>query len=381
MRSQGFTKLTIISILFAVSLAIQVSFAGAEPTDSSKDSEATNSEISPEEPQLDDPQDENASPFSRYFHTYNSDYQYFFMRRNMKLDTVLASASVQQSSKGALDIEAKAFLPIYESERFSFVLPFYMYRYGLSNAQKKELPFGAVQASFWQAIFTAKLSKTLQLALITEGRHNGTEESQWSRVGTELAEFVVLKWQPSREWTFAPAFRVKGGWNSEGDVEYQVLPAGNIIWRPKRNLAVMTGLPSFVGFEWATPRLDMAAHVMLAEGNNVNVMTAARLHVTPSVATTARFLRDGYQDLYVPNFAFEQGGQQMDVTQISQYKNRAQLELEVATSSHSLIQLKAGYSFDEGIALSGQDGDSATVDGENGLYLGATLVSYFDLSE
>ena len=334
----------------------------------------------PQESQLDEEGEDELEFFPRYFHTYNTDYQYYFLRKNQHLNTVLAGVSMQQSSEGALDIEAKAFLPLYQGEKISFVLPFYFYRYGFSNSQEKALPHGAVHATFWQAIFNAKLSESLSLAIITEGRHNGTERSQWRLPGTEMAEFVVLKWDASPTWTFSPAFRVKASWDGKRDRHLQILPAGNIIWRPKKNLAVMTGLPSFLALEWASDYgVDVVAHVMLAEGNNINAMSAVRVHLGSQLSIATRFLRDGFQDLYVPEFAYQDSSHEGLVDQISQYKNRLQLELEVAATKHSTLQLKGGYIFDEGITVSDSDAKITTIDGSDGVFFGVTFVSHFNL--
>jgi hypothetical protein len=329
------------------------------------------------------PRAERASDFSnsmfeQYFHTYNSDYQFYFMRNRARINNVLVSASVDQSLAGATDGEIKAFLPLYYGETFSFILPFYFYRYALAPEQRHELPYDAVQKLFWQAIFNAELSDSLLLVLITESRHNGTEETQFNRIGTDLGEFVLLSWDVFDELTIAPGGRVKVQWQGKGRREVEIRPAGHVIYRPRPDLSLVTGVPSLFGLEWAGPGIDVATHVTLADGN-IDAMCAVRVHMTGGFAVTLRFLRGGYEALYVPGFELDRGTGADTVNQIAQYEDRAQLELELRLSENNVIQLKAGYGYDEGVRLSNDGTEIAKIDGQNALYFGTTFVSEYNL--
>lgn len=332
---------------------------------------------------LEAPMQARAQSFERYFHTYNSDYQYYFMRRQQRLNQALASVSVNHQASGADDTEIKAFLPIYHGERFSFELPFYFHRFPLTQAQQEGLPFNAVHNFFWQAIFNLELSDSLRLALITESHHKGTESSQASLIGSDVAEFVLLRWQLSPQWTVAPAARAKVYWDSQGKEQLQVLPAGHVIWRPTQDLALMTGLPSLFALEWNGPhRFDLATHVMLGEGEgNINVMAAARQGITDRTAVTLRYLRDGFADVYVPEFSYQEAGQGQVVDEIAQYKHRVQLELELHPTDHTMLQFKGGYGIDDGVTLSRDGKEVTTLDGEDGFYGGLTFATFYDLDQ
>jgi hypothetical protein len=234
---------------------------------------------------------------------------------------------------------------------------------------------------FWQAIFNVDLSDALTLALITESHHKGTESSQLSLIGSDVAEFVLLRWELSPRWTVAPAFRAKLYWDSQRQERLQVLPAGHVIWRPSPNLALMTGLPSLFALEWNGPhRFDLATHVMLGEGEgNINVMAAARQGVTDRTAVTLRYLRDGFADVYVPEFTYREQGQAQVIDEIAQYKHRVQLELELHPTDHTMLQFKGGYGLDDGVQLSRKGKGVATLTGEDGFYGGVTLATFYDL--
>ncbi len=321
----------------------------------------------------------NAEFYERYFHTYNSDYQYYFMRKRLRLNQVLASASINQQANGSTDTEFKAFLPIYYGEDFSFLLPFYFYRFPVSDAQGKDLPFNAVQNFFWQAIFNININDDMTLALITESHHIGTEASQVSLIGNDVAEFVLLNWELTPTLTFAPAARGKIFWDSNREANYAATPAGHFIWRPTESLSLISGLPSLLGVEWDAPhQVDFAAHITLGEGN-INAMAALRKGIGQHAAITARVLRDGYDGAYIPEFKKEIKEQEVVVNQISQYKNRAQLELELYPSDNSMIQLKGGYGFDEGITLERNNTALQTLAGEDGFYAGFTFMTSYNM--
>ena len=318
--------------------------------------------------------------FDRYFHTYNSDFQYFFMRERMRLNKVLTSFSFNQQESGVSDVEVKSFLPVYYGDRFAFLTPFYFYRYPLTPAQQEELPFDAIQNFFWQFVFTADLSDDLTLLVINENHIVGTEESQLSLIGSDTAQFMLLSWEISPQWTVAPAFRAKMFWDDEREANWEFFPAGHVIWRPRDDLSLMTGVPSLLGVEWAGPwQLDVASHVMLGEGNNINVMTAVRKGLGGGFAATVRGLRDGYEGVYVPRFTRTVGGQEIEVNRVSQYKNRVQLELEYHPTDTTMLQLKGGYGFDEGVRLKRDETEVDTIAGEDGFYAGFTLSTFYDM--
>ncbi|MEQ8945969.1 MAG: hypothetical protein RIC90_00765, partial [Balneola sp.] len=134
---------------------------------------------------------------TRLFPTYNSDFSYFFLRRDMRLYEQMVSTEVIAYEDGAVDIRTKGFIPIHNSQKWTYIIPIYLDRYQfVSNETEDEL---AVNNLFGQSILTFYPNERWTYLHIIEFRFKGANDYFMKKEGNFLAQFMTARYHINKK--------------------------------------------------------------------------------------------------------------------------------------------------------------------------------------
>jgi hypothetical protein len=318
--------------------------------------------------------------------SYNSDFFYYFMRHGMDLDHSLVGFYADRHAKTQeQEIRLKAFLPLVNRDKVSFFVPVYFDKYQSSPDLPGDTVENDVYYLFGQAILEYRPTNRFETSFIVEHRVRGDQTTFDQLVGNDLGLYVLGSYQLSENWTIAPAARISRKWEHDGGVT-ELLPTAQLYWHPNPDLKTTIGVPGLLGVDWAGPAgVDLSVNVMMDLGS-IEAIAAVRKRWSPQFETTIRYLREGYSNLHLPERGISQSAARSDgpavpanrttYTNATQLRDKIQLELGWNATQDSQIQLVGGYAYNDGVELSHDDTDVATLDGTgDGAYFGVNLTS------
>ena len=306
---------------------------------------------------------------SRLFPTYNSDFSYFFLRKDMRLYEQMVSAEVISYEDGAVDLRTKGFLPIHNSEKWTYIIPFYLDRYQyVANESNDELAVGNL---FGQSALTFYPNENWTFLHILEFRFKGANEYFMKNEGNFMAQFMTARYTFSEKVSVTAGGLVGIGWDQTGESFWDVKPSVAFNWSPNDYLTLMVGVPG-AGLEWSAPLgLDLVAHTLI-DGEQFNTTAALRKNFGKSFDITARYLREGYDELYTPSQAADFFSE-IDVETITQYQDKYQLELTIRPEKNTIVQFIGGYGTNREVLATDTQGATTEFSSEDGYYFGINL--------
>lgn len=308
---------------------------------------------------------------TRLFPTYNSDFGYFFLRKDMKMYEQMTSAETVVHENGAADIRTKFFIPIHKSKKWSYSIPIYFDRYqfiGKSENQKLN-----VNNLFGQSLLTYHPNKKWDLSHIIEFRFKGADNHFIKKEGNFMAQFITAQYNFNSKFSIIGGALMGIGWDNTSNSYVDVKPAVMLKWKPNKYLNLMLGVPGSA-IEWSAPGgIDIMVHILI-DGSEFNTSAAIRKNLGNYFDITLRYLHEGFDKLYTPSEALGFSTPSIDFEQINQYQDKLQLELTVRPEKNTIIQLIGGYAQNKDLNLLGSiDNNATSITSSNGYYFGINL--------
>jgi len=304
---------------------------------------------------------------SRLFPTYNSDFSYFFLRRDMKMYEQMTSAETTINEDGSTDIRTKLFIPIHKDEKWALSLPVYFDRYQfIGQLENQQLNINNL---FGQSILTFHPNSKWDLSHITEFRLKGAENYFTEQEGNFLAQFITAQYKFNGQFSIIGGGLIGMGWDNQNDIYYDAKPAIMIKWIPNKYLNLMVGVPGSA-VEWSAPGgIDIMAHTLI-DGNELNTSAAIRKNMGTQFDITLRYLHEGFDNLYTPSQAISFKPQSTNFNQINQYQDKLQVELTFRPETNTIIQLISGFAQNKDLYLLNNDKNQYSIASSNGYYFG-----------
>jgi len=305
---------------------------------------------------------------TNYFPTYNSDFSYYFLRRNMRLNELLYSVETVSHEDGVINIRTKGFIPIHNSKKWNYVIPIYFDNYNFKPSNGAEAI--SVSNLFGQSILGFYPSEKLSFSSIFEFRFKGVESNFLKNPGNFLAQFLNARFKISEKVSITAGGLVGLGWDNNNDDYLKVLPSFQFQYTHSEYLKVMLGLPASA-VEWSLPRgFDLMAHSLI-EGSEFNVSTALRKAISPKFDFTLRLLNEGFSELYTPQNQFQTSINEFEYT--SQYQLKYQAEFTFRPEKNTIIQFLAGYATNRDFEFTQKNEVVEQFNAADGYYLGINL--------
>lgn len=306
---------------------------------------------------------------TKLFPTYNSDYSYFFVRQDMRLNELMAGTEVVAFEDGAVDVRTKSFIPLYDSKKLSYIIPIYYDQYkfkGTTDAQELN-----VNHMFGQSVLTYRPTNKWDLLHIIEFRFKGVNDYFFKKEGNFLANFMMARYKLNKKLNIIGGGLIGIGWDQNGESYTRTRPSFAVHWKPNKYFDLMLGVPG-AAMEWSAPGgVDIVVNALM-DGGDVNTTGAIRKHLGQHFDITARYLREGYSELYTPSSAAPFLNT-MNTQQISQYQNKYQLEFTIRPERNTVLQLIGGYGQNRDLNVLNTNNIESKIASPDGYYFGVNL--------
>jgi hypothetical protein len=308
------------------------------------------------------------SPIDRYYlPTYNSDFIYFFLRKDSRLKEGLIGYEMDYQ-KDKIISKSKLFIPLHNSEKWNYNIPIYFDRFQFKSSQENINYESEMRNLFFQSVLNYYPNEKLTFTSIIEGRTRGNEKSHFEEAGNMIAHFFVVKYRFSEKFSVSPAILAGHQWNEKN--EFVFFPSIQLKWNPIPNLAFMTGIPGLLGIEWSAPsNFDFVVHSMLDNGL-LTINAALRKRFNKYIDLTLRYNRDGYGNTHVPTSLLTTQSQTYSYNQSNQVEELTSVELSFRPTAQILFLLRGGYNLSSALQLSNNDDALVKIDGGSGFYTG-----------
>ncbi len=315
-----------------------------------------------------------------YYPSYNSDYFYYTLRHNYRLDHGLISLNASSTDEGTkLNEKTKLFVPLYDDENFNIVVPVYLYQTNIKAAnsdvefEKKTLHI------FGQVIVNYFSGSKWDFTLIGEGHIRGDESSIGDKAGNDMALFPIIRYKLNEKFQFALQTLFRKSWNKDS-TEIGYIPAGQIFFRASDRFRMMIGIPGLLGLEYQAPyRIDIVTNIMMSEP--IHYMAAIRKRFTNWFDATFRFIREGDSRIYFESKTANIQNQLESFDNMSFVHNIYQLELGFMPIKETLIQIRGGYLHSMEVTLQDSDKEVTSLSGQDEYFVGVNITSKFNLSK
>lgn len=311
---------------------------------------------------------DSQTPIDKYYlPTYNSDFIYFFLRKNSRLSEGLVGVEVDYQEDNTTT-KSKLFIPLLNKEKWNYVIPVYFDRYQFKSSNEDGGQAFEMRNFFFQSVLNYYPNKKWTFTSIIEGRIRGNEDSHFEERGNMIAHYFVTKYNFSEKFSVLPAFLVGHQWNDEN--ETVVFPSLEFKWNPNQDLAFIAGVPGFFGLEWsASKNYDLVLHSMLDNGI-LTVNAALRKRFSDRIDLTFRFNRDGYGNTFVPTSTLTKKDQLFSYNQVNQMKHAVSAELTFRPTSSLMFQVEGGYNLNSTLQVIGYDDKTINIEGKAGAFVG-----------
>jgi len=303
-----------------------------------------------------------------YFPTKNSDFFYFFLRKDARLKEGLIGAEVDYI-KGRMNSKTRLFIPIINTEKWNYAIPIYYDRFEFASMDEDN-PFSQTfQNLFSQSVLNYYPNKKLTFSSIIETRFRGNGDNLFgSAKGNMIAHYFVVKYKILDKISIAPAYLIGHQWNEENEMVN--LFSFELKWNPTPNLAIMAGLPGLLGVEWSAPdNYDFVFH-MMPDNGVISFNAALRKRFNKKLDLTLRFNKNGYKDIYSPTTNINIGSQEHLFNQTGQIEESILAELTLRPTSKLQFLIKAGYNLSSQFHISKDNTDLVQLNGNSGFYFG-----------
>jgi hypothetical protein len=304
---------------------------------------------------------------TRFFPTYNSDFSYYFLRKNMRLSEFLIGSEFNAFEDGSSNFKTKMFLPIFNSTKVTYDVPMYIEKYEFkdsNSAFRKN-----VYSVFGQSVLGLHLSDQWKFSHIIEFRFKGDGENLTKSTGNYLAQFITGRYIFNSNLSLTGGVLTGVGWSNKGQSNMDIKPAFMLTWKPNHKLSLMLGAPA-TGVEWSMPLgFDFVFHSLL-DGDDINITTALRKNIGNKFDITGRFIREGYSHLNVQNNFVDVAG---NAQTASFYYNKLQFELGLRPNKNTVIQLLGGYGIGRNLEIEDESAQKTKMKAADGLYFGISL--------
>lgn len=324
-----------------------------------------------------DAQDQVEETDSYYFPTHNSDYSYYFLRNDMRLNKAITSLDLTVLGNGDVNSMTKAFLPMVHNDKFTFDIPLYFQNYSFNSSSDDTDYSKNVYNVFGQAIFGFYPDSRWSTSQIFEFRIRGDEQTLQENRGNFLASFTTFRYSLNPNFDIMFGGLAGVGWEEDGEREPSIVPTASLIWEPSQQLSVMVGIPGSA-IEWSLPgQTELMVHGLL-DGDEYDLTGALKKQLNKNWAITARYLNRGFTDVYFPNEQISIDNSTLNFNNLQQYSKKLQGELSYYINKNSLLQLKAGYTTDRDLHLSNGETELASLDGYDGYFAGIHFARVFN---
>lgn len=303
-----------------------------------------------------------------YFPTNNSDFHYFFLRKNSRLSEGLVGYEVN-FHENRTTTKSKLFIPIINNKKWNYTIPIYYDKHQFSTENDNLKIDNEYRNFFFQSVLNYYANDKVTLTSIIEGRIRGNEESHFESIGNMLAHYFVAKYQFSDKLAISPAILVGHQWNE--DKEFVFFPSLELKWNPDENFALLAGIPGLLGIEWsATKDVDLVLHSMMDNGI-LTINASARKRFNKYIDIAVRYDQDGFGDTYMPsNILSTLNDDEYNYNQVYQKENAVSTILTFSPTKELLLQVKGGYSFNTELMLSQNDIEQISIEGQSSFYSG-----------
>lgn len=313
---------------------------------------------------------------SYYFPTYNSDFSYYFLQNDMRLNSAITSLDLTVLGNGEINSMTKAFLPMVHKEKFTFDIPLYFQNYSFNSSSDQVDYEKNIYNVFGQAIFGFYPDSRWSASQIFEFRIRGDEQSLQENTGNFLASFTTFRYSLNPKFDIMFGGLVGVGWEENGEREPRIVPTASIAWKPNQHFSMMFGVPGSA-IEWSLPGdTELMVHSLM-DGDKFDFTGALKKQLNSNWAITARYLHRGYTDVYFPTEQLNIGSSDYSFDNLQQFSEKIQGELSYYFSPNSLLQLKAGYTTNRDLQLSSGSTELASVEGYQGYFAGVHFARTF----
>ena len=316
-----------------------------------------------------DTKTDHPSPIDdNYYPTNNSDFHYFFLRKNSRLSEGLVGYEMD-FHQDRVSSKSKFFIPLVNRKKWNYVIPIYYDRHQFTSASNEMDINTEYRNFFFQSVLNYYSSEKLTFTSIIEGRIRGNAESHFESRGNMLAHYFVVKYQLSNQLFIAPAILAGHQWNV--DNEFVFFPSLELKWNPNKDFALMAGVPGLLGIEWSMAQdIDVVMHSMMDNGV-LTVNASARKRFNDYFEFSLHYDQDGYGNTYLPsNIVNSEEGESYHYNQVNQKENSISAKLTFKPTKEVLLQVKGGYNYNSELTLSNNDTEQVGVKGEAGFYSG-----------
>ena len=312
------------------------------------------------------------NPIDQYYYpTYNSDFLYFFLRKDMRLNEGLVGFDLKQKDEQTT-LKSKLFIPVFDSKKWNYVLPIYYDSYEFKSSDSAYDFNSEMRFFFFQSVLNYYPTNNLSFSSIIEVRIKGNEYSQFEKTGNQIAHYFVARYQFTDKFAVAPGFLVGYQWHTT-NTNIAVFPSFEFKWNPNPKVALMAGVPGLLGFEWSAPKgFEAIIHCIMDDGE-VFLYSSLRKRFNKRFDITLRYNLDGYSNTYIPQTEF----QTYTYNQIKQTESFLATEFSFRPSGTILLQLKSGYNLDSKVQLYYNDDKIVDINGSSGLFWGISAFIKF----
>ena len=307
---------------------------------------------------------------TRLFPTYNSDFSYYFMRRDMRLDELLFSTEVITHKNNTVDLSLKGFIPVHNSSKWNYTIPIYFEKYQFKSNDNNSLE---VSNLFGQSVLSFFPNNKWNFSHIIEFRLKGVGDYFTKKEGNFIAQFVNARYYFNPKLSITFGGLVGTGWDQNGQSETAVKPSLMLTYQPTKYFKAMIGAPGSA-IEWSAPAgIDIMAHGLL-DGDEYNTSVGIRKNIGSKFDITARYLNEGFTELYTPSTAIPFASS-TNLEFSKQYQEKYQLELGVRPNKNTVLQLICGYGTNKDLILTDSNDIKTSVKSDDSYYVGINLTS------
>ena len=327
----------------------------------------------------------NEAFINYYFPTYDTDYSYYMLRQDLKIEHGLLEVETIEKTNNyeysvhnfplySRDYMQKIFIPFIRTESFNLMTPLYASKRSIISAGEIEFE-KYLQKYFFQAIAGLYFDEDFSVHLIYEYRAREDEESERQSIGDDEGRLVLARFPVSQTWQLVAFAREFSEWKT--DSKETVLQASiQVIWRPSNDFSLMMGMPGLLSIELALP-FDMETFFYVKkEGDILYINSALRQRWGESFDITLRFQRDGDR-LYIPEESLTISEETVAYDNFIHYEDRTELNISYHHSQNIQLQLRGGYFHGSDIELFQKEDKVGDIKSVSGTYVGCTVAFLF----
>lgn len=317
---------------------------------------------------------------SRLFPTYNGDFNFIFLRKNLRVNEFLFGGQYESYEDGTFQFRNKGYIPFIDKKKVSLTFPLHFDRYDfVSKDNNNRMPVYSLRIG---SILSYTPQKEITLAWIIDHRNMGQSRFLTNKVGNISSHTLLFRYNLKEKLFFHFGAQVSSNWKYESSAMTTVEPYVLLKWIASPNLKIMVGNPGG-GLEWSAPLgFDLTAHVV-KDRLKVNIVGSLRKRIGKYFDVTTRYIKEGYSDLNIQyqRFFTESSSPLYSppgASSLTNHYEKIQFEIGFRPQASTVIQLYGGMKLNNELELHEYGGN---LQGIKATYFGVNISTSFGLKK